>query len=486
MIDETVKIHDVYQFEIKQWYNIFPGRNNSYFVSTYIFVPRNLNINRDTYSSADFYRDLHTYIRLRTPLITLREMASGGRPRRLIHESVEKLIHGADPSSILELEYRLKMWATVFKRSLRNEIVVLCATTEQDKIAALAADYVSSVYEVLSSFRNYVQPLRNHPDEKVRLSVCYADEFAGMKAESHALRILENIENRIALEPELRKKLIAFAQEEKNYRNSMGYPSGADPSDGGKDETYLYRQSVLKKYLNSGLFLETRLHREGRFLEQILLSGAAGLAMVFATAIAFFAQKKYGGLTFAVFVAVVVSYMLKDRMKEYMKSYLSNTMRRWVYDRKRVIYHGFRRPIGYCKESFNYMDEKDVPSEVRKLRSRDPMADLDNSLVGENVILYRKYVCLNAAAFKTLSPDYPIDGITDIMRFHITDYLQTMDDPAKTIYTSTENGWKRFMGRRVYHLNMITLYRWGRNSVYRRFRIVMNRNGIQRIEEVNS
>ena len=484
MIDETVKIHDVYQFEIKQSYNIFPGRDSSYFVSTYIFVPRNLNINRDTYSATDFYRDLHIYIRLRTPFVTLKEMAEGGRPLRLVRESVERIVRRMDQQAAIELEYQIKMWSTIFRRSLQRETISMCISNQGRDIIPAAEQYITHVRKILESFRSAISPLLEHPDETVRLSICYADEFASMNAESYALRILEKVTVTRDISNRLEQKLLTFAHEEKKYRLTMHYPSGSDLTSGGEDETYLYRQSVLKKYLSSGLFLETLLRREGRFLEQILLSAAAGLAMVFATTVAFLAQKKYGGLTFTVFVALVLSYMLKDRMKEYMKNYLSTSMKRWLYDRKRVIYHGFRHPMGYCKESVNYLDEKDVPLEVRKLRSRDPMANLDNSLVGENVILYRKYVSLSAKAFRKLPHDYPLEGITDIVRFHIMDFLQTMDNPVKKIYTSTPEGWTHFMGRRVYHLNMITSCQWGHNEVLRRFRLVLNREGIQRIEEV--
>ena len=59
MILETIKIHDNFQFEIKQSYNLSLDRKaaNSYFVQTYFFLPANLNINRETYSREDFYKE---------------------------------------------------------------------------------------------------------------------------------------------------------------------------------------------------------------------------------------------------------------------------------------------------------------------------------------------------------------------------------------------------------------------------------------------
>ena len=76
MIKESIKIHDNYQFELKQTYNLSldKKRKNSYFVQTYFFIPDNLNINRETYTREDFYKDLRATVRLTTPSILLRNL----------------------------------------------------------------------------------------------------------------------------------------------------------------------------------------------------------------------------------------------------------------------------------------------------------------------------------------------------------------------------------------------------------------------------
>jgi hypothetical protein len=72
-IQQAVKPHDKYQIEIKLDYSLDEGKKTTYQVSTYIFIPPSLGINKNTYSKEDFYRDIQNYIRLKTPTLILRE-----------------------------------------------------------------------------------------------------------------------------------------------------------------------------------------------------------------------------------------------------------------------------------------------------------------------------------------------------------------------------------------------------------------------------
>lgn len=81
-LDESFKLHDKYQLEMKFTYPLNPDSMlNSYHVDTYIFLPNSLGITPLTYSKEDFYADLQEYIRLKTPAVLLRGMnARGGGP----------------------------------------------------------------------------------------------------------------------------------------------------------------------------------------------------------------------------------------------------------------------------------------------------------------------------------------------------------------------------------------------------------------------
>ena len=95
----------------------------------------------------------------------------------------------------------------------------------------------------------------------------------------------------------------------------------------------MFRQGALKKYLEQHSLPGNKGRKRGKFLEQAIYSVAAGIAMVFATMVAFIGQSRYGGLSLPFFIALVISYMFKDRIKELLRLYLSVTLRKWLYDR---------------------------------------------------------------------------------------------------------------------------------------------------------
>src|ERR1051325_6836868 len=90
-IQQAVKPHDKYQIEIKLDYELFKAGQTHYHISTYIFVPQNLGISKESYSKADFYRDVRNYIRLKTPNFILREFTENSTSPLL---RIEKIVSG--------------------------------------------------------------------------------------------------------------------------------------------------------------------------------------------------------------------------------------------------------------------------------------------------------------------------------------------------------------------------------------------------------
>jgi hypothetical protein len=183
-------------------------------------------------------------------------------------------------------------------------------------------------------------------------------------------------------------------------------------------------------------------------------------------------------------VALVISYMFKDRIKDVLKLYLNRRITTWLYDRVRNVYHAGRRRIGFFKESFNYIHKDEIPEPVRDLRQARPEDELDMDLIGEEVILYRKYLKLKNRRFRKIPGSYDSDGVLDILRFNISSFIKNLDDPEKKLYHLKDNSYDIITGARVYHLNVISHYRSGEQDYYRRLKIVLSRKGIEEITEI--
>lgn len=486
MIKETIKIHDNYQFEIKQSYNLSLDRKttNSYFVQTYFFIPNNLNINRETYSSIDFYKDLRATIRLKTPAILLKNLATDPENMARLRRCVDSLLASRTRQSVSSYEYHIKMFCLVYKKAIGVQLRFLKKTDKIKEAEHLVSEFISGVNDVISRFRE-LKPLVTGDGLPPKLQMVYlfADEYISLKTETHSCYLLEILKER---HPRLHKKycrrLMKIVHGEASYRIQSGYPSV--PSLEGDNEKYVFRQGALKKFLSNILYLETRVEKGGKYLEQAVYSVAAGVAMVFATMVAFIGQNWYGSLSLPFFIALVISYMFKDRMKELLRLYLSVTLHKWLYDRQRNIYHSFDQKIGTCKESFNIITDNAVPGKILDYRSRDSMTDINNSMTGENVILYRKYIRLSSKKFNRIRHRHSANDVIDIMRFNVQHFLRSMDNPEKKIFLPFKSGYRKAFGMRVYHINMITYFIIDKQEYLRRFRIILNRDGIRRIEEI--
>lgn len=487
MIKESIKIHDNYQFELKQTYNLSldEKRKNSYFVQTYFFIPDNLNINRETYKREDFYKDLRATVRLTTPSILLRTLeADSGMFTRMRH-GIEA-VHGknANRLGIANYEYQVKIFCLIYKKSMKIQLGFIRKSRRKKETEHLLEEFLTCVNALTGRFRELRPPAaggKTPPD--LRTVFLFADEYLSLKTETHTCRLMEILgEAHPALLRRYRTRLMDIVRRESAYRQERNYPS--IPSVSGENETYVFRQGALKKYLSNILFLETRVERGGLFLEQAIYSAAAGIAMVFATMVAFIGQSRYGGLSLPFFIALVISYMFKDRLKELLRLYLSVTLRSRLYDRRRNIYHSFDEKIGTCRESFNIIDSGKVPSKIQSHRGRDRITDINNSMTSEHVILYRKYIRLNSKNFRKIKQHHSTNDVIDIMRFNVQHFLRSMDNPEKKIFIATRGGYLKSSGKRVYHINIITHFLTGSKDYIRRFRLVLNREGIRRIEEV--
>jgi len=248
------------------------------------------------------------------------------------------------------------------------------------------------------------------------------------------------------------------------------------------NQLMVFNQGMLKKYAESNLFLEVKKRKDGIFVEQFVFSLAAGFSMIFATVIAFSFQQKYGNFTMPFFVALIVSYMLKDRIKELSRFYLANKMGKRYFDHK-INISTHDNQIGWIKESMDFVSESNVPQEVEKIRNRSSILEANHRANRERVILYRTLMQLNRESIDANS-EYPIAGVNKIMRLNISSLIQKMDNSEFPLYyPDAEEGFVMVPGEKIYYLNMIVQIKNLEHSEYRRYRIVFNREGIHKIEK---
>jgi len=487
MIDENVKIHDKFSVEIKLGYGTKRSRKiNDHIINAWFFIPYSLDINRHTYKKDDFYNDLKTNLRLTTPVFLLREIAEGkDSPFQFLDESFQKLSKNPIRTNRDEYEYQIKMFHSILKSSLRSEIQHIIENVVEEDRQFLISSYIKYIKIILDRYRK-LRRIINTPTVKAEFMNYYllSDEFMSNLVEQNTFCLLQKLKKKFKKDYKSKKsKLYNLIQSEISYKEEAGYPIAKKVSPDNNREV-VYRWGVLKKYFESQLFLESRKRKDGVIIEQVLYSLAAGLSMIFATAIAFSFQSRFGNYTIPFFIALVVSYMLKDRIKELTRYYLGGKLNKRLFDHKNSIQVKDDSKIGWCKESFDFVHEENIPKQIKKMRNRSQITEFENKSANEKIILYRKLIRINRKRLNQNYKHYEVTGINDIIRFNISRFVKNMDNPKVPAYILTDDGHENIMGDKMYYINILMKFKYDEISKYHRYSIVFNREGIKKVEEL--
>ena len=503
-IQQAVIPHDRYQVELKLDYELFEGKQTRYQIETYIFVPRTLAIEENGYSKANFYSDIRNHIRLKTPTLLLRYFCESPRsPLQTIQQIIQHPSWASNSHYTQPLIVQFKLLAATLKSAIREHIEHLrTELSATDSIAnqrllldSLTTDFLAGTKEISQRYRDLFASF-NLPNLDKQLSTGYAftDESISILIEEGLIELWQIIQPYLTktsskeeiaeLEKTFRQRILA----ETAYRQDREYPSilVADSD----NEEYQYRASVLKKYASSVLFLSTDLQREGKRLDHIVQAVAAGIAMVFATATVFYFQQRYGNFTTPFFTALVIGYMFKDRIKEIGRSLMVRQLHNFLHDRRIAIYTQDRtKKLGVMREKVSFISESDLPRRIREARNYDMLGQVYNENLGEHIICYTKDILLYADTIREIfGSTVQITGINDIIRYDIRSLLSKMGDPVQQRYMFMGEHLQAVSAHKVYRVNLITKYASKtpyKDKLYKRHRLVINRSGIKRIEQVS-
>lgn len=491
-----VVVHDRYQLELKLGYPLQKGRTTRYRIETYLFAPHSLGINATSYPQQEFFRDIQHYVRMKTPSFELREVLDSPHSPLLRSEA---LLHTArqvlTPAEEEALRDSMRILRAVLKSATQNYLAPLATAptpmtleTEHDFIDRVATA-IDALDQIVDRYRALAAPLAHaHASAELLRAFRLTDESISILIEDLLLRV-----HQLAhawLSPPLlvtwQTTLVARVRVEIDYRTAQGYPSVLQKA---TRESYMRRVSALKKFTSSVLWLATSTRREGTTWEQVLYAGAAGVSMVFATLVAFYAQAAYGEFTMPVFVALVVGYMFKDRIKESGRTFSSRLLNQRLYDYRTVIEtQDGRRQLGNVREKATYLPMSSIPPAVMAARGAGPHDDPAFAGNIETVLLYAKLVTLRNDAFDYLSKDgVEVTAINDIMRFDVRPFLRKMDEPYEARLMLKGDKVRAVRCHRTYHLNLVSVFADEAGAITcERTLVVLDRKGIQRIEQFDA
>ena len=486
MISIQAKQHDNFSVEFKFGYNcIEDGVKDKFSVNAWIFVPNSLDINPENYGKKQFYRDIKSNIRLITPVYLLRDIAQDtSLPLVSLKKSLQNVVSNPSTSSLNAYEYHLKMFAAIFKSALRDHVTHLTSIRSLDSAEYLVDDYVNSSQLVLNKFRALYQII-DVPTvtDRTRSFFRMSDEFMSHIVVLRTTRMLTALETTGSSQnlSQIRQKFIDLIQEERKYMAIMGYETLNGDSE--HDRQLVFHHGMLKKYVESELYIRLDKKKDGVAVEQLYYSIAAGVAMIFATGVAWQTQVKYGNITWPLFIALVVSYMLKDRIKDLLRYYFAHKLGDKYFDKKATIAIGDKK-VGVIKEGFDFISRSKTPDVVMNMREKASFVEDESHIFEEKILLYRKHVEISDSALAQIDA-YPMKGVNEIIRLHLNRFTHKMDNPEVPIYSfDAEGNMMTSSIQKIYHVNIVFQLQHEGEAEYHHFRITMTRNGVQAIDKI--
>lgn len=490
MIKVRARVHDKFSLEFKVWFekNKIPdtGKEALYRLESWIFLPDSLDINAITYSREQFYSNIKSYYRTITPVYPLESLAAvaigdghakssyeKNTPLEYLSNAVLNLVNDRSKVNIADYEYQIKMYCAIFKSAMRERYNALKEELQQVPVAdktKLAEYFRNSVYDVLRSYKVLSVKLNGEIDEKLYAPFLLGEEFIINLAELYFYKIYNFTGDGVY-------SLVQIEQ----YKQERGYRVLHRGDEWGNSKT-VYRWSVLKKYIESDLFLKVDKRKDGVMAEQVYYSLAAGLSMIFATVVSFSFQQKYGNFTMPFFIALVISYMLKDRIKELVRYAFASNRKLKYFDNK-IKLAVKDAVIGESKEGFDIVPQSKVPPAINAARGRSHTLDMENTISRENVLFYRNLVKIDRERLNSTS-DYSIEGINEILFFNLSDYVKKMGNPQLPYFIIENETVSELLVDKVYYINFVFQFSCSDGSYLKRYRITLNRSGILDLKEM--
>ncbi|MBO6026066.1 MAG: hypothetical protein J6P73_02365, partial [Bacteroidales bacterium] len=246
MIDIQTKIHDQFSIEFKVGFSGTEGVKTDHFdVNSWIFIPNGLNINKQTYVKDRFYSDMKSNVRLLTPSFTLKQMVEGAEaPITHVKNALEASLNDPSQEHLDEFEFQLKLFASIFKSSIRDESAEMINRPDHSVIYERCIAYADDVQRVLQSFRNLRDQVDPSHDEMLT-KIGFADEFISHQVEIRTMKILKAIQK--VKQPRVSDAFSTLADmlvKEKTYKTERGY-SHTVIGDEASNRKVLYRHSLL-------------------------------------------------------------------------------------------------------------------------------------------------------------------------------------------------------------------------------------------------
>ncbi|OGV65676.1 MAG: hypothetical protein A3K18_31930 [Lentisphaerae bacterium RIFOXYA12_64_32] len=497
MSDYTCKVttHGRRQLELDATYPVVSDRAKvQYQLDFYIFSPQNLGLNERRYGRKQFLQDLELYVRYTPYSIPLQKLIDPEcdlSPLVRITSMLCDTCLGREikPEGVL---YELRTLVNAYHsqtRAVRNLLRELVQRGSPPELITERLDtFFGEVDTFLTRFRD-LRPRFLDPriSDLLREGLDWADEGISLSTEKVTYQIYDLCASRpqFATVTAMIRDRLSW---EHRYREKNGWTTLAHPATPEANESFLYRESMLKKWAQGVMYMDIPPAQLGARIAHVLAGFAAAAAMAFAVAAAFLADRLFTTYSLPWAFVIVVAYIFKDRIKEVLRSALIAYLPRVVADDERLVidHLGGDRRVGKLRARVRFCCPRDVPDAVTRLRHVEANP-FRNILPPENVIHFQSE--LNLDCKHLMEPHRRLESLTNILRLQLDPWFRNMDDPENDISCVVNDQRQEVAAKRTYHINIILRLcrdRAKEVGTLSRYRLVLCRDRILRVEHLES
>ncbi len=520
-LDSRIEVHDKSQFEVKFDYNLlnFDSKNKkpkkkNYSIEAYFFIPKNIGVSSLNYSKNQFYNDINSNIRFKTPDMSFNDVNDENNihsPLRILKVNLDKLKSNPNEDINIVAINEAKLFGCLISGFLKEgtkEIKKLINQATYYKKSTNSANFIRVIEKEIKIFTNDTlaiyekyRLIRNEYEKEfatksVLTNLKLVDEFITYRFENSLAVIYSEIDNLSNIKgidcSEIVSYLTSVANDESQYRILQGFIYFKN-STSVNYEYYSYRFSTIKKHIFQVLYLDViHIRNEKKYRNMVAMIGAAFAALLYLPAQALLIVNSNASAS--VLFMIILAYIFKDRAKEISREIILDKVldkyHKYFPDNDLIIHDStnpksLKSPIGKCREFVRFIKKEKVRKEISKIRNYNHVVDIDEER-HEEVIYYRKDVKLNSK--KIMNSHYRRNNVKDIIRFNINQFLDKLDNATGKInfYDIEKNIFTNLKAPKVYHINIIFRYKSDNTTepVFQRIRVILDKNGIVRLEEV--
>lgn len=498
-------VHDRLQMESDLTFDLRPRgpfeNRRKFKVDLFLYLPYALGVNSTNFHAEEYFRHWTSYFRVRAPLYHQWRVLP---PELLSFPSVEEYFaQHLSTFGRQKLGPRVIQEVKLFGNFLYTELKKLRSSLpkkkkpKDEKARRHLAEELEHRILLLWSFREFcLAPVRDSKflvDEDVQRAFFLTDEYLSYRAELVLLRARDAL-------PDHAERLHGLLEKEIDYRAEHGLLILGEGEDRTVPfEAYTYRLGLLKKYLGEPLFLQAISDKKDTLYKNYAAAVGAGLAALIAGLVEHqrvqYLTGNDSGMRLAFLIGVaVLAYIFKDRVKELSRDYFSSRLRERLPDQRYLLSHqsvlsdGKKDDhlFGTASEYLRFVPE--APADVAYLRTLGQIRASD-PVRREHILQIARRFDLEVLA-EDKSQLFPL--LKNVVRLDISPFLSKLDNPTMPVsYFNKDSKARTAQAPKVYHLNAVFRYETilgpqeSKSRVdYERVRLIINKNGIVRLETI--